>query len=280
MSRPYTAFRRGLTLFQLLVLLALLAILFGVLFPIILRARLLARGSQDENNLKQICLATINAADTYGGPLPPLAGAYPNADPTTPNNGFGTVFFFILPFIEQDNLYKSAFDGKTYRADHSGLQATVVRTYISPLDPSAGKEPLQDGWLAKSNYAANFQVFGDPAKNSLAGRSRVPASITDGTSNTIFYAQRYQSCNGDPCAWAYDAGTAWAPAFAYLNKGKFQAFPAAEHCDATLAQGLQPEGIHVGMGDGSVRLVATAVSPQTWWYACTPAGGEVLGADW
>jgi prepilin-type processing-associated H-X9-DG protein len=39
-------------------------------------------------------------------------------------------------------------------------------------------------------------------------------------------------------------------------------------------------GINVGMGDGSVRFVAQGVSPTTWWYACTPQGGEVLGPDW
>jgi prepilin-type processing-associated H-X9-DG protein len=39
-------------------------------------------------------------------------------------------------------------------------------------------------------------------------------------------------------------------------------------------------GINVGMGDGSVRLVSTGVSSTTWFAACTPQGGEVLGNDW
>ncbi len=39
-------------------------------------------------------------------------------------------------------------------------------------------------------------------------------------------------------------------------------------------------GVQVGMGDGSVRMVSTGVSTATWWYALTPAGGEVLGNDW
>jgi type II secretory pathway pseudopilin PulG len=280
MSRRRPASRRGLTLFQLLVVLALLAILFALFLPALLRARVAAKRSQDANNLKQICLATINCADTQGGKLPPLAGPYPSADPATPNNGQGTLFFHILPYIEQQNLYKSAFDGKTYRADTGDVQATAVKVYLSDADPDGGKELVHDGWLAKSNYAANFQVFGDPARKSLAGMSRFPASITDGTSNTIFFTQRYQVCNGDPCGWAYDGGTTWVPAFAYLSPGKFQARPAPERCDAALAQGLQPEGIEVGMGDGSTRFVASAVSPQTWWFACTPAGGEVLGPDW
>jgi type II secretory pathway pseudopilin PulG len=280
MSHPPPTCRRGFTLFQLLLLLALLAILLGLLLPAVQKVRDAARRSQDSNNLKQICLATINCADTNNGTLPPVVGWYPNKDATTPNNGYGTLFFLILPYIEQDNLYKSALDDGKYRVDAGGVRGMVVKTYVSPSDPGTGKDLIHDGWLAKSNYAANFLVFGNPAKESLDGDSKFPASIPDGTSNTILFAQRYQTCNGDLCAWGYDGGTAWVPAFAYLNQGKFQARPAAAQCDAALAQGLQAQGIEVGMGDGSTRFVASTISPQTWWAACTPAGGEVLGPDW
>jgi hypothetical protein len=157
---------------------------------------------------------------------------------------------------------------------------TVIKTYVSPNDPGDAKDLIHDGWLAKSNYAANFLVFGDPRTDSLAGQARFPASIPDGTSNTIFFAQRYRLCGSDPCAWGYDGGTAWAPAFAYLRKGKFQTRPAADRCDSALAQGLFPEGINVGLGDGSVRLVAATLSPETWWLACDPADGNPLGIDW
>jgi prepilin-type processing-associated H-X9-DG protein len=39
-------------------------------------------------------------------------------------------------------------------------------------------------------------------------------------------------------------------------------------------------GINAGMGDGSVRFVAQGISGNTWYWACTPQGGEVLGPDW
>jgi hypothetical protein len=29
-----------------------------------------------------------------------------------------------------------------------------------------------------------------------------------------------------------------------------------------------------------VRTLSSGMSGATWWAACTPAGGEVLGADW
>jgi prepilin-type processing-associated H-X9-DG protein len=39
-------------------------------------------------------------------------------------------------------------------------------------------------------------------------------------------------------------------------------------------------GINVGMGDGSVRLLAQGISPATWIAAVTPQGGDLLGPDW
>jgi hypothetical protein len=36
----------------------------------------------------------------------------------------------------------------------------------------------------------------------------------------------------------------------------------------------------VCMCDGSVRFVSSSISPRTWWYVNTPAGGEVLPTDW
>jgi hypothetical protein len=34
------------------------------------------------------------------------------------------------------------------------------------------------------------------------------------------------------------------------------------------------------MGDGSVRFVPQGISGGTWFYACTPSGGDILGSDW
>jgi hypothetical protein len=43
---------------------------------------------------------------------------------------------------------------------------------------------------------------------------------------------------------------------------------------------MTPGGCMVGLGDGSVRLVNTAISPQTWANAVSPNDGNVLGSDW
>ena len=49
--------------------------------------------------------------------------------------------------------------------------------------------------------------------------------------------------------------------------GKFQAQPTQQECNPALPQSLEPGGINVGFCDGSVRHVATTVSPRSWWNA-------------
>ncbi len=73
---------------------------------------------------------------------------------------------------------------------------------------------------------------------------------------------------------------AFVPAFAVWTREKFQVRPAATACDPRLASTFNDGGLLVTLADGSGRIVSPSVSPSTWWAACTPAGGEVLGSDW
>jgi hypothetical protein len=68
----------------------------------------------------------------------------------------------------------------------------------------------------------------------------------------------------------------------------FQANPPLQSCIGyvpTLGGGIIAQSPHTLiiealLGDGSVRGVQQGISSLTWWQACTPAGGEVLGNDW
>jgi prepilin-type processing-associated H-X9-DG protein len=60
----------------------------------------------------------------------------------------------------------------------------------------------------------------------------------------------------------------------------FQVTPTSSQCDHWKASSAHSGGINVAMGDGSVRFVSQGVSTTTFFYACTPAGGETLGPDW
>src|SRR5205085_7904217 len=109
--------------------------------------------------------------------------------------------------------------------------------------------------LPTTNYAANWLVF----KDGPQGGTRI-ANITDGTANTIGFAERYQMCNGHPTVWSHDQLYYWAPIFAYYNQGKFQMIPEQKDCDPALPQALRKAGIVVLMMDGSTRTVAPTVS--------------------
>src|SRR6516225_3286490 len=96
---------RAFTLIELLVVIAIIAVLIGLLVPAVQKVRDAAARIQCNNNLKQIVLASIDASDTNGGMLPPGFGLYPLQIPSN-NNGMGSVFFHILPYMEQEPAYK------------------------------------------------------------------------------------------------------------------------------------------------------------------------------
>jgi type II secretory pathway pseudopilin PulG len=265
--------RSGFTLIELLVLLALLAFLLGFLLSAVHKVRQAANRAQCQNNLKQIALATHNHHDTYQQ-LPPLVGSLQSP------KSVGTAFFYLLPFMEQDNLFQKAGDEKgNYSVWMNNTQRNSIMLFLCPEDQSGQENGVYKNWLATSSYAANYLLFGNPAKKTLDGKTRFSA-VTDGLSNTIMYAERHQMCNGHPCAWGYAGTYYWTPMFAYYSQGRFQVTPKQADCDPALAQSAHPGVIPAGLGDGSVHMVSADVSPQTWWHACTPAGGETLGDDW
>ena len=268
--------RRGFTLIELLVVIAIIAILIGLLLTAVQKVREAAARTQVSNDLKQVSLACHGANDTYNMLPPAYTDAYPG-----PYQQTGPALFFLLPFLEQDNLYNLA--GTPAYAYANNVHVTVVKPYIAPNDPTNDTSNVLDPgnpW-ALGNYATNFQVFGG-GSTGWNGNKNLGTAIADGTSNTVFFATVFGKCGGYGRLWAHGN---WNPPymsqFAYGTTDPPQfGIANSAACNPYYAQAFSAAGAQVGMGDGSVRTVNSGVSAVTWWSACTPTGGEVLANDW
>jgi prepilin-type N-terminal cleavage/methylation domain-containing protein/prepilin-type processing-associated H-X9-DG protein len=301
--------RGGFTLVELLVVIAIIGILIGLLLPAVQKVRDAANRVKCQNRLKQLGIAVHNVQSTYEV-LPP-AGA--NPDYTSTQNAWspvkrpgpyqgvvgGTALFFLLPYVEQDALYRSA--NKTV----PNLIGKIVPEFQCPNEPQPASPSFGPGYtsawssaLAYSNYAVNFYVFGDspsggvPFNNgswtsaNYEGAAVIPKTIPDGTSNTVMLGERYGGqCGSAACLWA-DANGGWTPSFCvttatnYPNCGMFQTQPTAAVCNTSLANSPHRGGMNICLADGSVRFLSDSVSSTTWAQACDPRDGVPLGADW
>src|SRR5262245_35307932 len=97
--------RHGFTLIELLVVIAIIAILIALLVPAVQKVRAAAARSQSENNAKQISLA-VHAYHEANQRVPPLARLIdPNMAEGQNTNNWASLFFYILPYVEQVAVY-------------------------------------------------------------------------------------------------------------------------------------------------------------------------------
>jgi prepilin-type N-terminal cleavage/methylation domain-containing protein/prepilin-type processing-associated H-X9-DG protein len=303
MNVPQRTHTNGFTLIELLVVIAIIGVLIGLLFPAVQKVREAANRVSCLNNLKQIGLALHNCHDSQGS-FPSGYVCRPQADPTYTAPGWGWAAL-LLPYIEQDNLYRQI-NLTLPVEDPSNLAArtTAAKMYVCPSDRSSGLFTVYsdtDAPLAQAmtnSYAACFgalvEISEEPDQgNGMFYRNshvRI-ADITDGTSNTIAVGERAALFTQTAWAGAVTGGTTRVTPGAPTSSSAVEDAPTqplAHTGSHTLNDpSSDPDDFfspHTGaamflFADGSVRPVRFGVRLGVLQALSTRAGGEVIDPD-
>jgi prepilin-type N-terminal cleavage/methylation domain-containing protein/prepilin-type processing-associated H-X9-DG protein len=313
MGRRSRHAQRGFTLIELLVVIFIIAVLFGLLLPAVHKVREAADRIKCANNLKQIALAALNYEGVHGefptGHRPPvMVGGVPTQ---------GTnVWVELLPYFEQDNLYK-LWDYNDNRKNVAGgkkaTQAQVIQILLCPSDPL---DPVWEltrfhpdltfpdwcfGFYGMTSYGGNAGTRSAPtprlSKDGVifVSSSIRLADITDGCSNTLLFGERYhhdpeyerqRAPTLPPMAgwgrWGFvaDPGTSGHVSLSTPVPINYRVRPGGGVDDRNCAFGSgHPGGANFAFADGSVRFLRDSTPLSTLQALSTRAGEEVVSAD-
>lgn len=202
MSRT-RASRKGFTLIELLVVIAIIGVLVSLMLGAVQKVREAANNISSVNNMRNIGLAITNCATQNKEKIPPGFGSFRQGP-------YMTAYSNLLPYLENDNLYKQinaaalANPATPITAAQTVVTTSgvgVVRVYQAPADVSANSVEQT------TSYSLNGYIFGGSNTNGLpdvavdgtnipgtmvpfSNNPRFPTDFSNGTSNTCLALER------------------------------------------------------------------------------------------
>jgi prepilin-type N-terminal cleavage/methylation domain-containing protein/prepilin-type processing-associated H-X9-DG protein len=309
--------RKGFTLIELLVVIAIIAILIGLLLPAVQKVRDAAARMSCSNNLKQLGLASHNYHGLFGkfppGTNLPYAPSSTNPPfqapaPVVQNMSF-SIFEALLPYIEQDNIYKAlnlAGNNSQYNncLGVNSVGATVIKTFLCPSDQGPPQTTYSKWTFGANTYGACAGIrsfyFNQMTQDGIfyINSSVGFADIYDGSSNTLMFGERaridaiHTALDGTP--FEQRSGWAWANnlgGFDYLLSAAVPinwVIPPGTTSDPTFVfrdnrycafGSYHTNGANFCMGDGSVKFLTNSTSLVVLQQLATRNGGEVIDAS-
>jgi prepilin-type N-terminal cleavage/methylation domain-containing protein len=221
---------RGISLIEVLIVVAIIGILIQLILPAVQASREAARRTQCSSNIRQMGIA-IQAIHGTHKKLPQAAGYFPmedgpfqsdkrNAPLWDPDNketilsrkapaNFSTAMYFLLPYMEEQAKYMQ-FWGTTQGNgpipdppfDKDGQwsdRAQAPRVQLCPSDTACKYKGIitwKDRKLGISNYPVNIQALGhyNAEQPTPTKKRRLPQDFSDGSSKTVVFAERYAIC--------------------------------------------------------------------------------------
>ncbi len=194
--QPVRSMRRAFTLIEILIVVAVVAILISLLMPAIQSSRESARLLQCKRNLAQIALGCSQhmSSQQY---LPNPGGWYEHTG--DPDQGLGAAqrggwLYSVLPFIDMNELYSMGMGLPT--ADKNAARNERIRTIVpNYVCPTRGEPQvrLQGGGFFGQTTIVRSDYGGCRAGTSAGVLSRMTRDyeVTDGFSNVFLCGERY-----------------------------------------------------------------------------------------
>ncbi len=272
--------RKGFTQVELLVTIVIIVVLASLYIPQIARLRESARGVQCKDNLHNLGIALHNYAATYGT-FPP--GAVVAARPLRSEPGSDGIGWpaLLLDYLEQNPLKERInFSEPLDAEDERLLQSITLEVLLCPSDRTGEGRPPPGSNYAGCHHSEEAPIDVDNNGAFPLNRGLGPIDFGDGLAQTLFIGEK-EIFPGDLGWWSGSRATLrnTGSRLARLDPRRPADPAASKPMDPLTVGGFASAhrwGVHVALGDGSVRLLAFDTDRLLRQRLAHRADGELL----